>query len=61
MPTGTKVEPLSLSDIKAMVARRPVHSAMTCQRIEKLVGRPMRSWQAAVADYVRTRYVKGHA
>jgi len=60
MPTGTKVEPLRLSDIKAMVARRPVHSAMTCQRIEKLVGRPMRSWQAAVADYVRTRYVKGH-
>jgi dTDP-4-dehydrorhamnose reductase len=58
MPTGAKVEPLRLADIKAMVARRPVHSGMTCQRIEKLVGKPMRSWQEAVADYVRARYGK---
>lgn len=59
MPTGTKVEPLCLSDIKAMVARRPVHSAMTCRRIEKLIGKPIRPWQEAVADYVRARYTKG--
>ncbi|MFM8657685.1 MAG: dTDP-4-dehydrorhamnose reductase [Chthoniobacterales bacterium] len=59
IPTGTKVKPLCLSDIKAMVARRPVHSAMTCQRIEKLIRKPIRPWQEAVADYVRTRYAKG--
>jgi len=59
MPTGTQVEALRLNDIKAMVARRPVHSAMTCQRIERLVGKPMRPWQEAVADYVRSRYAQG--
>lgn len=50
------VEPLRLADIAAMVTRRPVHSGMSCQRIESLLGRPMRSWQLAVADYIRTRY-----
>ena len=49
----TSVDPLQLSDIKAMVAARPVYSPMTCRRIEDLLGRPMRSWQEAVAAYVR--------
>jgi len=53
---GHQVEPLRLADISAMIARRPVHSGMTCRRIESLLGRPMRTWQDAVADYVRTRY-----
>lgn len=47
------VDPLQLSDIKAMVAARPVYSPMTCQRIEKLLGRPLRPWQEAVRTYVR--------
>ncbi len=47
------VEPLQLSDIKAMVAARPVYSPMTCQRIEGLLGHPLRPWQEAVRDYVR--------
>jgi dTDP-4-dehydrorhamnose reductase len=47
------VEPLSLADIKAMVAKRPVYSPMTCHRIEDLLGRPMRSWPEAVAEYVK--------
>jgi dTDP-4-dehydrorhamnose reductase len=54
---GPKPEPLRLADISAMVARRPVHTSMTCRRIEELLGRPMRPWQQAVADYVQTRYV----
>jgi dTDP-4-dehydrorhamnose reductase len=49
----TSVEPLKLADIKAMVAARPVYSPMTCQRIEDLLGRPLRSWQDAVRSYVR--------
>jgi len=53
---GHQVEPLRLADISAMIARRPVHSGMACRRIESLLGRPMRTWQDAVADYVRTRY-----
>lgn len=53
---GTRVEPLRLADLAAMVARRPVHSSMTCRRIEALAGQPMRPWKDAVADYVRSRY-----
>lgn len=52
----TPVEPLRLSEITAMVARRPVRSSMSCRRIEALMGRPMRAWQEAVSDYVRSRY-----
>jgi len=47
------VEPLRLADIAAMIAKRPVYSPMSCARIEALIGRPMRSWQEAVADYLR--------
>lgn len=54
LPVQTKsVEPLKLSDIKAMVAARPVYSPMSCGRIEELLGRPLRSWQEAVEAYVR--------
>jgi len=53
-PVQTRtVEPLRLADIAAMIAKRPVYSPMSCARIEALIGRPMRSWQAAVADYLR--------
>ena len=54
LPVKTcEVEPLKLADITAMVAQRPVYTSMTCARIEGLLGRPLRSWQEAVADYVR--------
>ncbi len=53
-PVQTRtVEPLRLADIAAMIAKRPVYSPMSCARIEALIGRPMRSWQEAVADYLR--------
>jgi dTDP-4-dehydrorhamnose reductase len=48
----TSVDPLKLADIKAMVAPRPIHSPMTCERIEGLLGHPLRSWQDAVHSYV---------
>lgn len=54
VPVKTRtVEPLQLSDIKAMVAARPVHSPMTAHRIEGLLGHPLRPWQEAVRAYVR--------
>ena len=53
-PVKTRhVEPLKLADITAMIAQRPVYTAMTCSRIESLIGAPLRSWQEAVGDYVR--------
>ena len=48
----TSVDPLKLADIKAMVAPRPIYSPMTCERIEGLLGHPLRSWQDAVHSYV---------
>jgi dTDP-4-dehydrorhamnose reductase len=55
----TTVEPLRLADIKAMVAKRPVYSPMTCKRIEDLLERPLRSWQQAVRDYVSLLATQG--
>ena len=54
LPVRTlKVEPLQLADIKVMVAARPIYTPMSCQRIEGLLGRPLRPWQEAVGSYVR--------
>ncbi len=47
------VEPIKLSDLAVMKARRPVYTVLGCDRLEGLLGRPMRSWPEAVADYVR--------
>lgn len=54
LPVKTlSVEPLKLADIKAMVAKRPVYSPMTCRRLEDLLGHPLPTWQTAVAGYVK--------
>ena len=49
----TAVEPLRLADLTAMVAPRPVYSAMSCGKLESLLGRPLRPWAEAVADHVK--------
>ncbi len=51
--TTRHVEPLKLVDIPAMIAPRPVYTAMSCTRIETLLGAPLRGWREAVGDYVR--------
>jgi dTDP-4-dehydrorhamnose reductase len=53
------VEPLKLVDIKAMVAQRPVYSAMMCRKIEGLLGRAIRSWKDAVDEYVSLLMTSG--
>lgn len=53
------VEPLRLADIPAMVAHRPVNSAMSCTRLEALLGKPLRPWHEAVSDYVRLLHQSG--
>ena len=60
LPSGIQVEPIKLSDIRAMAAQRPTHTVMSCRRIEALQGSPMRPWQDAVAEYVQSRYVQGN-
>ena len=53
IPIRTRtVEPLKLCDIAAMKAARPVYSAMLCEKLERLLGKPIRRWQDAVTEYV---------
>lgn len=47
-----KVEPLKLADITAMVAPRPVYSAMNCVKLHKITGFSLPDWKDAVASYV---------
>jgi dTDP-4-dehydrorhamnose reductase len=44
---------ITLADMKNFVARRPVHTVMATARYEQLTRRTPRSWQEAVAEYVR--------
>jgi dTDP-4-dehydrorhamnose reductase len=42
-----------LDEVAAFRAPRPRHSAMSTQRLEGLLGRPMRLWEEALREYVR--------
>jgi dTDP-4-dehydrorhamnose reductase len=44
---------ITLADMKNFIARRPVHTVMATARYEQITGRTPRTWQEAVADYVR--------
>lgn len=55
MPVRAReVEPLRLADMRAFVARRPVHTILATNRLSSLLSHPPRPWQEAVEDYVRT-------
>ncbi len=44
---------VTLADMKNFIARRPVHTIMATSRYEQWTGRTPRTWQEAVAEYVR--------
>lgn len=46
------VEPLKLADITAMIAPRPVYSAMDCSKLTQITGHLMPDWRSAVISYV---------
>ncbi len=48
-----EVLPIRMADLGAFVAKRPVYSVMDPGRFERLTGSRMRTWEEAVADYVR--------
>jgi dTDP-4-dehydrorhamnose reductase len=50
---ASRVGAITLADMKNFVARRPVHTVMATSMYERWSGRTPRSWQEAVADYVR--------
>ncbi len=49
------IEPLALSEMTTFVAERPIHTAMDPSKLEGLLGRFMRSWQDALADYFTSK------
>jgi dTDP-4-dehydrorhamnose reductase len=57
---GRKVEVLpALTAEFPTPARRPSYSAMCVRSTEALIGRPMRAWDEALAEYLREAYPKG--
>jgi dTDP-4-dehydrorhamnose reductase len=49
----TEVKSLPMAGMKAFVARRPVHTVLSSERLAQLTGRTPRPWQEAVDAFVR--------
>ena len=54
------VAPLKLAGMKSFVAKRPVQTSLSTDKLTQLIGVKPRSWQEAVEDYIRT-YWTGRA
>ena len=50
----TTVGSLEMASMKAFVAKRPVYTVLSSEKLAGLTGDAPRSWQAAVEDYVTT-------
>jgi dTDP-4-dehydrorhamnose reductase len=47
----------SLAEMKSFIAKRPVYSVLSSAKYARLSGHAPRSWQDAVRDYVRAKYL----
>lgn len=54
----TSVAPLKLSEMKNFIAQRPQHSALDTTKFSTLLGKPLRSWQEAVEEFVSLKTKK---
>jgi dTDP-4-dehydrorhamnose reductase len=48
------VVPITTAQFNAKAAR-PSYSVLDCSKLEAAIGRPMRTWQEALAEYLKTR------
>jgi dTDP-4-dehydrorhamnose reductase len=48
----TQVKSLPMAGMKAFVAKRPVYTVLSSEKLAGLTGAAPRSWQAAVEDYI---------
>jgi dTDP-4-dehydrorhamnose reductase len=55
---GKTVGALKLASMANFIAKRPVHSVLSTEKIARLTGVAPRPWQAAVEDYVVNYFVK---
>ena len=51
------IAPQRMADLKAFIAKRPPHTAMSTGRLTALTGLAPRPWREAVEDYVRTQWL----
>lgn len=54
---GRTVAGQKMSDITAFIAERPVYTVMSTDKFTRLTGIVPRTWQDAVDEYVRTRWI----
>jgi len=57
----TSVAPLKLSEMKNFLAKRPVQTALDTTKFSLLLGKPLRSWQEAVEEYVGQVDAEGYS
>jgi dTDP-4-dehydrorhamnose reductase len=50
---ATPVRHLSIEELPALRAPRPIHTAMATEKIAALLGRPPRDWREALHNYLR--------
>jgi dTDP-4-dehydrorhamnose reductase len=57
---GRIVAPQKMADLKAFVAKRPVHTVMSTAKFTRLTGLTPRLWEDAVRDYVVHRWLQAN-
>lgn len=59
LPMKTQsVASLKMSDMKNFVAKRPVYTVLSTEKLARLIGNAPRSWQSAVEDFVTNHFAK---
>ena len=51
----TEVKSLPMAGMKAFIARRPIYTVLSSEKLATLTGAAPRTWQAAVEDYITTQ------